>query len=122
MWDIAADETSEMPVSWTRHGAGVGFGNCGRITMPLAPNLGLIIHRTNRPDLRKLDAVSFNRATIYNSREFIAHHPDGLPGSGLRFALLKDLRTWRYPSSTDSAWRSLRLMVVARGASHTLRE
>lgn len=95
MWDIAADETSEMPVSWTRHGAGVSFGNCGRITMPLAPNLGLIIHRTNRPDLRKLDAVSFNRATIYNSREFIAHHPDGLPGSGLRSALLKDLWTQR---------------------------
>lgn len=95
MWDIAAQETSEMPVAWTHHGVGIGFGNCGRITIPLAPNLGLIIHRTNRPDLRKLDAAGFNRATIYNSKEFIAHHPNGLPSSSLQGALLQDLSTQR---------------------------
>jgi len=29
-----------MPVAWTRHGMGVGFGNCARITVPLVPDLG----------------------------------------------------------------------------------
>lgn len=95
MWGVAADETSQMPTPWTHHGVGTAFGNCGRVTMPLAPDLGLIIHRTNRPDLRKLDAAGFNRATIYNSREFVAHHPNGLPDSALRQALLDDLWTQR---------------------------
>ncbi len=73
----------------------IGFNNCGRVTMPLAPNLGLIIHRTGRQDLRSLTAAEFNRATIYNSREFIAHHPNGMPSTNLQRALLVDLQTQR---------------------------
>jgi hypothetical protein len=105
MWGVAAGETSQMPEPWTHHGVGVAFGNCARVTVPLAPNLGLIIHRTNRPDLRKLTATTFNRATIYNSREFIAHHPDGLPDTALRQALLEDLWTQRQilPIIVDAA-------------------
>jgi hypothetical protein len=80
-----------MPEPWTHHGVGVAFGNCARVTVPLAPDLGLIIRRTDRPDLRTVTAAVFNRATIYNSREFVAHHPDGLPGAALRRALLHDL-------------------------------
>jgi hypothetical protein len=33
----------------------------------------------------------FNRATIYNSREFVAHHPGWLPGQSLRQAFDKDV-------------------------------
>jgi hypothetical protein len=95
MWGVADGETSQMPEHWTHHGAGVAFGNCARVTVPLAPSLGLIIHRTNRPDLRKVTAAAFNRATIYNSREFVAHHPDGLPDTALRRALFDDLWTQR---------------------------
>lgn len=95
MWGIAPGETSQMPERWTHHGAGVAFGNCARVTVPLAPNLGLIIYRTSRPDLRALTAAMFNRATIFNSREFVAHHPDGLPEVALQRALRDDLWTQR---------------------------
>lgn len=95
MWGIADGETSQMPEPWTQHGAGVGFGTCARITVPLAPNLGRVICRTNRPELRTGTASAFNRATIFNSREFVAHHPDGLPDPVLRQALLNDLWTQR---------------------------
>jgi hypothetical protein len=95
MWGIAGDASSDLPERWTHHGAGVGLGTCARITVPLAPNLGLIILRTDRPDLRTVTAATFNRATIFNSREFVAHHPDGLPTNTLRRALLADLWTQR---------------------------
>lgn len=95
MWGIAAGETSNVPEIWTKHGAGVGFATCGRITMPLAPNLGLIIVRNNRPDLRAVDAAGFNRATIFNSREFVAHHTDGLQNTAVQRSLLDDVRTQR---------------------------
>lgn len=95
MWGIAAGEDSDLPEIWTRHGAGVGFATCGRITVPLAPTLGLIIVRNNRPDLRAVDAAGFNRATIFNSREFVAHHTDGLQSTAVRRSLLDDVRTQR---------------------------
>ncbi|SEF38416.1 Protein of unknown function [Amycolatopsis pretoriensis] len=95
LWGLADGETSEMPEPWTHHGVGVGFGNCGRVTMPLAPNLGLIIHRDGRPDLRNPTAAEFNRATVYSSREFVAHHPEGLPSADLQRALREDLGTQR---------------------------
>ncbi|MEV4157838.1 hypothetical protein AB0J48_32930 [Nocardia salmonicida] len=95
MWGIAAGETSDLPEIWTKHGAGVGFATCGRITMPLAPNLGLIIVRNNRPDLRAVDAAGFNRATIFNSREFVAHHTGGLQNTAVHRSLLDDVRTQR---------------------------
>ncbi len=91
MWGVAAGATSELPERWTHHGMGVGFSNCARITVPLAPNLGLIIVRNDRPDLRKVDAAAFNRATIFNSREFVAHHTGGLPDPALHRSLLEDL-------------------------------
>lgn len=96
LWGIADGETSQMPEPWTHHGVGVGFGNCGRVTVPLAPDLGLVIYRTNRQDLRNPTAAEFNRATIYNSREFVAHRPTGLPDPALQRALHADLRTQRH--------------------------
>ena len=74
---------------------GIGFGNCARITMPLAPNLGLVITRGQR-GTRGVKAAAFNRATVYNSREFVAHHPAGLADNSLRFALDDAIQTQRW--------------------------
>ena len=74
MWGVAVGAVSSMPEAWTRHGMGVGFGNCARITVPLAPDLGLVL--TPRGQVpRGIGTAEFNQATIYNSREFVAHHP-----------------------------------------------
>jgi hypothetical protein len=95
MWGVATGETGLMPDPWTRHGVGIAFGNCARITMPLAPNLGLVITR-GQQGTRGVTAAAFNRATVYNSREFVAHHPDGLVDKSLRFALDEDIQTQRW--------------------------
>lgn len=95
MWDVADEETSQMPAPWTHHGVSLGFGNCARITMPLAPDLGLIISRTGQQHDHPVSAAAFNQATIYNSREFVAHHPDGLPTSALESGLDGDIRSQR---------------------------
>jgi hypothetical protein len=70
MSGVAAGTVSSMPEAWTRHGVGVGFGNCARITVPLAPNLGLVL-TPRRQTPHSIGAAEFNRATIYNSREFV---------------------------------------------------
>lgn len=89
---VATDSESS---AWTHHGVGLGFGNCARITMPLAPTLGVIIARNER-ESRSISAADFNRATVFNSREFVAHHPDGLTDPKLRYALHDDMRTQRW--------------------------
>ena len=91
MWGVADGETRDMPTAWTHHGVGLAFRNCARITMPLAPTLGVIIARNERGG-RSISAADFNRATVYNSREFVAHHPDGLADATLRYALHDDMR------------------------------
>jgi len=105
MSGVAHGETCDLPIAWTRHGVGLGFGNCARITMPLAPTLGLIIAR-DQPGGRSISAADFNRATVYNSREFIAHHPDGLADAALRDALHDDMRTqrWFFPILREAAF------------------
>ncbi len=95
MWGVADGETCDMPTAWTHHGVGLGFGNCARITMPLAPDLGVIIARYQHNG-RSISASDFNRATVYNSREFVALHPDGLAHTTLRNALHDDMRTQRW--------------------------
>jgi Protein of unknown function (DUF4238) len=95
MWGVAVGAGSLMPEAWTRHGVGVGFGNCARITVPLAPDLGLVL--TPRGQIpHRIGPAEFNRATIYNSREFVAHHPGGLTGQSLRRAFDEDMRTQRW--------------------------
>lgn len=95
MWDVADGETSQMPAPWTYHGVSLGFANCARITVPLAPDLGLVISRTGQSYDRSISAAAFNQATIYNSREFVAYHPDGLPTAALKSKLYWDIRTQR---------------------------
>lgn len=95
MWGVADGETSDMPTAWTHHGVALGFGNCARITMPLAPDLGLIIAREPYSN-RRLSASDFNRATVFNSREFVALHPEGLADGSLRRALDDDIQTQRW--------------------------
>jgi hypothetical protein len=95
MWGVAAGETASMPDAWTRHGMGIGFQNCARITMPLTPNLGVVITR-DQQGTRSITAAAFNRATVYNSREFVALHPAGLANDSLRFALDDAIQTQRW--------------------------
>jgi hypothetical protein len=95
MWGVADGQTSDMPTAWTHHGVALGFGNCARITMPLAPDLGLIIAREPYTN-RRLSASDFNRATVFNSREFVALPPDGLADDPLRRALDDDIQTQRW--------------------------
>lgn len=95
MWGIAAGAVSSMPEAWTRHGVGVGFGSCARITLPLAPDLGLVL--TPRGQVpRRIGIAEFNRATIYNSREFVAHDPGWRPGQSAQRAFDEDVSTQRW--------------------------
>jgi hypothetical protein len=95
MCGVAAGAVSLMPEAWTRHGIGVGFGNCARINVPLAPDLGLVLTPRGQA-AHSIGAAEFNRATICNSREFVAHHPDWLPGQSLRQAFDEDVWTQRW--------------------------
>jgi hypothetical protein len=95
MWGVAVGAVSSMPVAWTRHGMGVGFGNCARITVPLAPDLGLVLTPRGQTP-RRIGTAEFNRATIYNSREFVAHHPAWHPGQSSQRAFDEDVSTQRW--------------------------
>jgi hypothetical protein len=95
MSGVATGQTGLMPEAWTRHGSGVGFGNCARITVPLAPELGLVLTPRGQTP-RSISAAEFNRATIYNSREFVAHHPAGLPDPSLGWAFEEALTMQRW--------------------------
>lgn len=99
-----------MPEAWTRHGMGVGFGNCARITVPLAPDLGLVLTPRGQTP-RRIGTAEFNRATIYNSREFVAHHPGWQPGQSSQRAFDEDVYTQRWilpmiwEGSTSDRWQ-----------------
>jgi hypothetical protein len=63
--------------------------------VPLAPDFGLVL--TPRAQTRRaIGAAEFNRATIFNSREFVAHHPGWTPGHSLQEAFQEDMRTQRW--------------------------
>jgi len=87
---MANGETSDMPTPWRHHGAGLGFGNCAPITMPLAPTLGVVIARDQR-DSRS--ASDFNRATLTtpgsSSRTTLTAWPTRRPAH-------EDMRTQRW--------------------------
>lgn len=103
MSGVANGETSQMPGAWTDHGVSLGFSTCARITVPLAPDLGLIVARVE--DSARITAAAFNRFTIFNSREFVAHHPAGLPTGELRAAL------------RDNVWTQRHILPIIREAS-----
>lgn len=50
-----------------------GLANSRRITVPLTPKLGLLLHRSKDP--ASIEATTFNRSTVKNSRELVAFHP-----------------------------------------------
>lgn len=103
MWGVAEGKAALAPEAWTRHGVGVGFGNCARITVPLAPDLGLVLTPPGQAH-RGISAAAFNRATIYNSREFVAHHPASLPDQ-LQQSLAEDLgiQRWILPTILEGS-------------------
>jgi hypothetical protein len=57
--------------------------------------LGLVLTRRGQVP-HSIGAAEFNRATIYNSREFVTHHPGWLPGQSLRQAFDEDVCTQRW--------------------------
>lgn len=59
---------------WAMHGFGVPLHECERVTIPLSPDTGLYLHRSE--DRRRLKAEDFNRYTVYSSRDFVAHNVD----------------------------------------------
>ncbi len=63
--------------------------------MPLAPDLGLVITPRQQTN-RRITAAAFNQTAVYNSREFVAHHPIGLADQSLRFALREDIQRQRW--------------------------
>jgi hypothetical protein len=74
---LASGETTEAPDRLLNHGVGIGFGTCERVTVPLTPNLGLLITRS--PEAPRIGAREFNSYTIFNSREFVACSPEWPP-------------------------------------------
>jgi hypothetical protein len=65
----------EIPPAFFDHGVGLGFQNFRRLTVPLGNRLGVIISRDPQ-DADRLRVADFNRFTVFNSREFVAHAPD----------------------------------------------
>lgn len=104
MSGVADGDSADASAAWTRHGVGVGFGTCRRITVPLTPTTALTLQRDGLP--QRISARQLNQTTVYNSREFVAHHPSW-PGSrsSLADALEEDLRLqrWLRPTFGSSA-------------------
>ena len=74
----------EIPAAFFDHGVGTGFHNFRRLTVPLGSRLGVIISRDPQ-DASRLRVADFNRFTVFNSREFVAHAPEW-PGTHPRLA------------------------------------
>lgn len=90
--------TTELPMVWQRHGVGISFDNCLRITVPLDPHFGLLLTRDGGPE--QITAPQFNKHTLYNSREFIAFSPQWPQlAPKLYTAVMKALPTQRFARS-----------------------
>lgn len=97
---LAAGHEAQLPVAFAQHGIGVGFENAQRVTVPLAPTLGLVISRTEA-DANKTNTRLINRFTVYNSREFVAHPPEWPAMYPQRYKLIEqDLHLQRMIAST----------------------
>lgn len=69
---VAAGETHQAPrPAWLAHGVGIAFWNCARVTVPLTPNMGLLL--TRESPRYKMKCTDFNQYTVFNSREFVAY-------------------------------------------------
>ena len=78
-----------------RHGLGVPLHAAARLTVPLTPRLGLLM--THDEKTQRLDAKTFNRATVYNSREFVAHARGWTPTNPeVGASLMRDLEVQRW--------------------------
>ncbi|MFD9605123.1 hypothetical protein [Streptomyces sp. NPDC059970] len=64
-----------LPAAFFDHGVQTGFHNFRRLTVPLGSRLGVIISRDPQ-DASRLRVADFNRFTVFNSREFVAHAPE----------------------------------------------
>lgn len=94
LWGVRPGGEATVNAAWARHGIGVGWGDVARVTVPIAPQLGLILSRPGAST--RLGAPAVNRATVYNSRRFVAHAPNWAEGSGrLRRSLDEALETQR---------------------------
>lgn len=94
LWGVRPGGTQTISEAWARHGIGIGWADVGRVTVPLAPRLGLLLTRHGAPT--RSTAPAFNRATVYNARRFVAHTPTWGEGrAGLRKAFDEALETQR---------------------------
>jgi hypothetical protein len=93
---LAAGYAPELPPAYYKHGIGLGFESFQRLTMPLAPTLGLVISR-DKDDAAKVTSRKMNSLTVWNSREFVAHSPDFASSEpGMHEALLSELNLQRW--------------------------
>lgn len=73
LWGVRRGGITTLNAAWARHGIGIGWDDVERVTVPLTPQLGVLLTRPEAPT--RLTAPAFNRATIYNARRFIVHTP-----------------------------------------------
>lgn len=71
--------TGETNVAASRYGS-EGLYTCDRVTVPLTSRTGLLLSRAGRT--QSLNPIAFNRATILNSKTFIARHPSWQDNAG----------------------------------------
>jgi Protein of unknown function (DUF4238) len=92
---LATGANTQVPPAWTQHGVGIGFENCRRVTVPLGRRLGLLIAREPK-DTKNITSQSFNRWTVYNSREFMAYAPGWQNQQPMLYGkVIEDLHTQR---------------------------
>jgi hypothetical protein len=95
MWGARPPYKPAYNAALARHGLGVPLHGAARVTTPLSPRLGLLMTNDGVPD--RLDPQAFNRATIYSSREFVAHAAGWSPANPrVRDSFTKDLERQRW--------------------------
>ncbi|MBQ0855692.1 DUF4238 domain-containing protein (plasmid) [Streptomyces sp. BH-SS-21] len=72
---IVGTPPPDIPRGYFDHGVGIGFQNFQRLTVPLGSHLAVIVSRDPQ-DAARLRVADFNRFTVFNSREFVAHSPE----------------------------------------------
>lgn len=72
---VAPGRCTKLPPAYAKHGIGIGWENLQRVTVPLAPSLGLVVSRDSS-DAASVTSRRMNSFTVFNSREFVAHSPD----------------------------------------------